>query len=94
MSLSLRPDQAVRRPSYKNFLIPVKAPRDLRKKSDSWFRCKKILQKLNYLNFKFEQIERYFFVQFYWFHRFAHVQFEKFHWRQPKGVRGNKVVWQ
>ena len=43
----------------KIFLILVKCPRDVRKKSD-WFRCKKISQKLKYLNFKCEQNERYF----------------------------------
>ena len=37
----------------------MKCPRDSRKKFD-WFRCKKISQKLNYLNFKSEQSERYF----------------------------------
>ena len=48
---SLRPDKAVGRPFCKNFLIFVKCPRDSRKMSD-WFRCKKISQKLKYLNFK------------------------------------------
>ena len=33
---AVRPDQAVRRPFCKIFLIDVKAPRDLRNKSD-WF---------------------------------------------------------
>ena len=37
------------------FLIAVKAPRVFRKKSH-WFYCKKISQKMKYLNFKCEQI--------------------------------------
>ena len=48
------------RPFCKNFSILVKRPRGSTKKSD-WFRCKKISQKLKYLNFKCEQSERYFF---------------------------------
>ena len=44
----------------KKFLMFVKCPRDLGRKSD-WFRCQKISQKLIYLNFKCEQKERYFF---------------------------------
>ena len=58
MSVSLRPDQAVRRPFCKNCLIALKAQRELRKKC-VWFRCKLISQKLNYSNFKCEQSERY-----------------------------------
>ena len=68
------------RPFCKNFLIVVKRPRDSRKKSD-WFRCKKISQKLKYLNFKCEQSERYFFVLFYSFHHSAHVPCEKREWK-------------
>ena len=47
------------RPFCEKCLILVKCPRDSRKKSD-WFCCKKISQKLKYLNFKCEQSERYF----------------------------------
>ena len=46
------------RPFCENFSILVKCPRDSRKKSD-WFRCKKISQKLKYLNFKYEQSNHY-----------------------------------
>ena len=56
---SFRPDKAVGWTFCKNFLTLVKFPRDSRKKSD-WFRCKKISQKLKYLNFKCEQSERFF----------------------------------
>ena len=56
---SLRPDKAVGRPFCENFSILVKCPRDSKKKSD-WFLCKKISQKLKYLNFKCEQSEGYF----------------------------------
>ena len=38
----------------------MKAPRDLRKKSN-WFRSKKILRKLKYWILESEQSERYFF---------------------------------
>ena len=48
------------------FFILVKCPHASRKKSD-WFRCKKISQKLKYLNFKCEQSEKYFFILFYSF---------------------------
>ena len=51
-------------PFCKNSLIAVKAPRDLRKKSD-WFRCKKISQKLKYFNFKCEQRRKIFFRRFF-----------------------------
>ena len=87
---SLRPDNAVGQPFCKNFLILVKCPRDSREKSD-WFRCKKISQKLKYLNFKCEQSERYFFFLFYSFHHSAHVRCEKFRWRQAKSMSGNQA---
>ena len=45
------------------FFILVKFPRNSEKKSD-WFCCKKISQKLKYLNFKCKQSEIYFFVLF------------------------------
>ena len=64
------------RPFCKNVSILVKRPRDSTKKSD-WFRCKKISQKLKYLNFKYEQSERYFFVLICSFHHSAHVPCEK-----------------
>ena len=48
------------RPFCEKFLIIVKCPHGSRKKCD-WFRCKKISQKLKYLNFKCEQSERIFF---------------------------------
>ena len=87
---SLRPDKAVGRPFCENVLILVKCPHDSKKKSD-WFRCKKISQKLKYLNFKCEQSERYFFVLFCSFHCSAHVPREKFRWRQSKSASGNQA---
>ena len=79
----------------KIFLILVKCPHDLRKKSN-WSRCKKISQKLKYLNFKCEQSERYFFVLFHWFHHSAHVAShvacENFRRRQAKSVSGNQAL--
>ena len=79
------------RPFCENFLILVTCPRDPRKKSD-WFRCKKISQKLKYLNFKCEQSERYLFVLFYSFHHSVHVPCEKIRWRQAKSVSGNQAL--
>ena len=35
-----------------------------------------------------------FFVRFYWFHQFPHVECEKFRWRQAKGVSGNQAKLQ
>ena len=61
----LNPDKAVGRTFCENFSILIKCPRDSKKTSD-WFRCKKISQKLKYLNFKCEQSERYFFVLICW----------------------------
>ena len=87
----LRPDKAVGRPFCKNFLILVKCPCDSEKKSD-WFRCKKISQKLKYLNFKCEQSERYSFVLICSFHRSAHVLCEKIRWRRGKCVSGNQAL--
>ena len=69
----------------KNFLIIVKCPRDSRKTSD-WFRCKKISQKLKYLNFKCEQTEGYLFVLLYSFYHSAHVPCENFNWRVEIGL--------
>ena len=54
-----RPDQAAGRPLSTNLSIALSPPRDVRKKSD-WFRGKKILQNLKYLNFTCDQSQRYF----------------------------------
>ena len=78
-------------PFCEKFLILVKCPRNSRKKSD-WFRCEKISQKLKYLNFKWEQSERYFFRPVLFVHHFAHVPCEKFRWRQAKSVSGNQAL--
>ena len=90
--LRSRPDKAVGRPFCENFLILVKCPRDSRKKSDL-FRCKKISQKLKYLNFKCEQSERYFFVLFCSFHHSAHVPCEKVRLRLAKRISGNQALF-
>ena len=79
------------RPFCKNLLILVKCLRDSRQKSDC-FRCKKISQKLKYLNFNCELRERYFFFPYYSFHHSAHVPCEKFGWRQAKSVSGNQAL--
>ena len=54
-----RLDQAAGRPLRTNLSIAVSAPRDVRKKSD-WFRGKRILQNLKYLNFTCEQSQYVF----------------------------------
>ena len=69
----------------------MKCPCDSEKKSD-WFRCKKISQKLKYLNSKCEQGERYFFVLLCSFHHSAYVPCEKIRWRQAKSVSGNQAL--
>ena len=80
------------RPFCENFSILVKCEsRDSTKKSD-WFRCKKILQKLKYLNFKYERSERYFFVLICSFHHSAHAPCEKIRWGLAKCVSGNQAL--
>ena len=74
----------------KTYLITVKAPRDLRKKSD-WFRCGKISQKLKYLNFKSEQRKSWFSADSIDFTDVAHVfrmaTDERWEWNSGLTVR-------
>ena len=79
------------RPFCENFSVLVKCSRDSTKKSD-WCRCKKISQKLKYLNFKCEQSERYFFVLICSFHHSAHAPCEKIRCRLAKCVSGNQAL--
>ena len=69
----------------------MKAPRDLRKKSD-WFRCKKISQKLIYLNFQMRTERKVFFHPILLVSQLCACPIQNFRWRQAKGVSGNQAL--